>query len=188
MLQLSILTVHLSSLHLLGFVSTFCDSGKTLVISSLIASTSCPPHPSSIKLNFIIVEDYENGQTWFQFIYPYWFLQIPFLSPICFEIIFRIFSPQSSQGLRWGWAVLPQVLILALLEDRSDIYFLSVIRDLSWSPWPCRENQEPFPNDLGQLSHHSQVYFVRSQNMCMTNSLKYTLARSPSSKSKVFLL
>lgn len=61
------------------------------------------------------------------------------------------------------------------LGDRSDAYFLPVLRNLSSSPWPSRDNQEWLCSEVSQLPQHSWFHPLDS---CMSSLFKCSLTWS----------
>ena len=61
-----------------------------------------------------------------------------------------------------GQSGVPQVLLLALLEENSGISFLPVLWKLCQSPWPFKDDQWPF-TDVCHLRQNSWVPPIGSQ-------------------------
>lgn len=61
------------------------------------------------------------------------------------------------------------------LGERSDIYFLPVLRNLSWSPWSSRDNQEWLCSEVSQLPQHSWFHPL---DLCMSSLFKCSLTWS----------
>lgn len=77
---------------------------------------------------------------------------------MCLEMVSKIICSITFPD--WGQSDLPtvpQILLLTLLEDRRDIFFLPVIRNLPWSPQQFKDNRQLSHNDIGQLPHWSST-------------------------------
>lgn len=58
------------------------------------------------------------------------------------------------------WPVVFWIFLFVLLEDRNVLpeFFLSRVLNLSWSPWPFKNDSECPQNNIVQLPQHSQVH------------------------------
>lgn len=50
-----------------------------------------------------------------------------------------------------GWPVVPQIILLSVLEQRNDLYILPVFRDLPQSTETLKINSDWSGNDINQL-------------------------------------
>lgn len=83
------------------------------------------------------------------------------------------------------WSVVPWIFLFALLEYRSDIYFLPALGNLPSSPCPLKENHEWPQSDVTQLPHHPWVHPFRSLlkvvpiSVCSTEGIYSLLSSFP---------
>lgn len=132
-----------------------------------------------------IIDSYQVCPTWFSL-----FLCLLCLSFPCLQYILNVFLVDLSQGLRWGWAGGPWILLMTLLKDGADIcFFSSPLEPVKSQPpfrdyweWPCR--------GISLFPQHSWVDPIRSQGFVYIyfSSIKCSLTWSPSTESKISLL
>lgn len=121
-------------------------------------------HSSLIHLaSQLIVEGYQVGKAWF----PHCKSILTFPDRL---LVLRLFENGLQDYLLHhllrDWvqayqAVVPLISSLALLEDRDDIYFLPVFRNISWSLQPFKDSWVWRPSDISQLPQHLCVQLVR---------------------------
>lgn len=66
-----------------------------------------------------------------------WLLSVTSLSLLYLEVLSIIIYLLPSQGVRCVWLAFSSLILflLALLEDTINVYFLPIIRNISWSLW-----------------------------------------------------
>lgn len=82
------------------------------------------------------------------------------------------------------WTVVPWIILLAILEDQGYIGFLPVLRQLSSSPRPVKDNCEWFSHGVCQLPWHSWMHPWGPMALWMSSLPGYSLTQSSLAKGK----